>query len=42
MGHVTEAAGSLTGYKALKAAGEADKAKETLKQKKGAAKDLLR
>jgi uncharacterized protein YjbJ (UPF0337 family) len=41
MGHVKEAADSLTGNKALKAAGEADKAKGTLKQKKGAAKDLL-
>jgi len=31
MGHVKEAAGSLTGNKALKAAGQADQAKGTLK-----------
>jgi uncharacterized protein YjbJ (UPF0337 family) len=30
-GHVKEAAGSLTGNKALKAAGQADQAKGTLK-----------
>ena len=41
IGHVKEAAGTLTGNKALKAAGQADQAKGTLK-KKGAAKDLLR
>jgi uncharacterized protein YjbJ (UPF0337 family) len=40
IGHVREAAGSLTGNKALKAAGQVDQAKGTLK-KKGAAKDLL-
>jgi uncharacterized protein YjbJ (UPF0337 family) len=34
------ASGLLTGNNALKAAGQADKVKETLK-KKGAAKDLL-
>jgi uncharacterized protein YjbJ (UPF0337 family) len=39
-GQAKEAAGSLTGNKALKAAGQADQAKGTLK-KKGAAKDLL-
>jgi uncharacterized protein YjbJ (UPF0337 family) len=41
IGHVKEAAGSLTGNKALKAAGWADQAKGTLKKKKGVAKDLL-
>jgi uncharacterized protein YjbJ (UPF0337 family) len=40
VGDVKVAAGSLTGNKALKAAGQADQAKGTLK-KKGAAKDLL-
>jgi uncharacterized protein YjbJ (UPF0337 family) len=39
--HVKEAAGSLSGNKALKVAGKVDEAKGTLKKKKGAAKDLL-
>jgi uncharacterized protein YjbJ (UPF0337 family) len=39
-GHVKEAVGSLTGNKAIKAAGQADRAKGTLK-KKGAAKERL-
>jgi uncharacterized protein YjbJ (UPF0337 family) len=42
VGHVKEAAGTLTGIKVLKAVGQADQAKGTLKKKKGAAKDLLR
>jgi uncharacterized protein YjbJ (UPF0337 family) len=42
VGHVKEAAGTLTGIKLLKAAGQADQAKGTLNKKKGAAKDLLR
>jgi uncharacterized protein YjbJ (UPF0337 family) len=40
IGQLKETAGSLTGSKALKAAGQSDKAKGALK-KKGAAKDLL-
>jgi uncharacterized protein YjbJ (UPF0337 family) len=40
VGHVKEAADSLSGNKVLKAAEEADKAKETFK-KKGAVKDRL-
>jgi uncharacterized protein YjbJ (UPF0337 family) len=42
VGHVKEAAGTLTGIKVLKAVGQDDQAKGTLKKKKGAAKDLLR
>ena len=41
MGHVKEAAGSLTGNKDRKAEGQSDQDKGTLKKKKGAAKDLL-
>ena len=41
-GRVKEAAGSLTGNKGKKAEGRADQDKGTLKDKKGAAKDLLK
>jgi uncharacterized protein YjbJ (UPF0337 family) len=40
-GRAKEAAGSLTGNKNKKAEGQADQDKGTLKEKKGAAKDLL-
>jgi len=40
-GRAKEAAGSLTGNKDKKAEGQADQDKGTLKEKKGAAKDLL-
>lgn len=40
-GRVKEAGGSLTGNKDKKAEGKADQDKGTLKEKKGAAKDLL-
>jgi uncharacterized protein YjbJ (UPF0337 family) len=41
-GRIKEAAGSLTGDKDRKAEGRADQDKGTLKDKKGAAKDLLK
>jgi uncharacterized protein YjbJ (UPF0337 family) len=41
-GRVKEAAGSLTGNKDKKAEGKADQDKGTLKDKKGAVKDLLK
>ena len=41
-GRIEEAAGSLTGNKDKKAEGRADQDKGTLKEKKGAAKDLLK
>ena len=41
-GRVKEAAGSLTGDKDRKAEGRKDQDKGTLKDKKGAAKDLLK
>ena len=41
-GRVKEATGSLTGDKDKKAEGKADQDKGTLKDKKGAAKDLLK
>ncbi len=41
-GRVKEAAGSLTGDKDRKAEGRKDQNKGTLKDKKGAAKDLLK
>ncbi|MDP9480387.1 MAG: CsbD family protein [Actinomycetota bacterium] len=41
-GRAKEAAGSLTGNKDKKAEGQADQDKGTLKDKKGAAKDLLK
>ncbi len=40
-GRAKEAAGSLTGNKDKKAEGQTDQDKSTLKEKKGAAKDLL-
>ena len=40
-GRVKEATGSLTGNKDRKAEGRAEQDKGTLKEKKGAAKDLL-
>jgi uncharacterized protein YjbJ (UPF0337 family) len=41
-GRAKEATGSLTGNKDKKAEGRADQDKGTLKEKKGAAKDLLK
>jgi uncharacterized protein YjbJ (UPF0337 family) len=41
-GRVKEAAGSITGNKDKKAEGRADQDKGTLKDKKAAAKDLLK
>jgi uncharacterized protein YjbJ (UPF0337 family) len=40
-GRIKEATGSLTGNKDRKAEGRAEQDKGTLKEKKGAAKDLL-